>query len=144
MSARTRRIGDDELRARLTSIGLRVTVQRMTLLRELARQEHPVSHAELTEVLTGSGLDRATIYRNLVSLHEEGMIVRTQLGDNIWRYELPKGAAQEHGEHAHFVCTECGEIECLSKTDVTLRGAAARNEVTDIQVRGRCSACRRG
>jgi len=80
--------------------------------------------------------------RNLLSLTELGILVRTQLGDNVWRYELPREASAEHGEHPHFVCIECGDIACLTGVTVSpLRGKAAHNQVTEIQLRGRCGDC---
>lgn len=141
MTAKMRLLRDEDLRELLVVRGIRVTEQRMALLRELARLRVPASHPELTERLAGTALDRATIYRNLVSLTEAGLLVRTQLGDNVWRYEMPGDAAPEHGRHAHFVCTDCGDVACLSEGDVALRGAAARNEVSEVQLRGRCVSC---
>ena len=113
----------------------------MAILRELAKLRIPTSHPELTERLAGPGLDRATIYRNLLSLTEAGLLVRTQLGDNVWRFELPNTRSTEHNAHPHFVCNECGEVECLPKRSVALRAEAVRNEVVEIQLRGRCAAC---
>jgi Fur family transcriptional regulator, ferric uptake regulator len=141
MASRTRLLKEEDLRSLLSERGLRVTEQRMVLLRELARLRLPASHTELTERLSGSDLDRATIYRNLVSLSEEGVLIRTQLGDTVWRYELPNSPNTEHGAHPHFVCTDCGDIACLAESEVTLRGEAARNQVNEVQLRGRCVAC---
>ena len=132
---------DEELRELLKGCELRVTEQRMALLRELALLRVPMSHPELTERLAGPDLDRATIYRNLVSLTEAGVLVRTQLGDNVWRYELPQKGASEHGRHPHFVCVDCGDIACLPEQAVSLRGEATKREVTEVQLRGRCSSC---
>ncbi len=141
MAPRTRLLRDDDLRALLARKGLRVTGQRLTLLRELARLRLPVSHAELTDRLATSGLDRATVYRNLLSLTKAGLLVRTQLGDNVWRFELPRGAAGEHGNHAHFVCTDCGDVACLPEGSVVLRSLANRARVAEVQLRGQCGAC---
>jgi Fur family ferric uptake transcriptional regulator len=141
MAPKTRLPHEDDLRRLLAERGLRVTGQRMTVLRELAKLRVPISHPELTERLASETLDRATIYRNLLSLTEVGVLVRTQLGDNVWRYELPRGQAGEHGDHPHFICTECGDVACLPDASVSLRGEAARNEVTEIQLRGRCGEC---
>jgi Fur family transcriptional regulator, ferric uptake regulator len=110
------------------------------ILHELLRLRRPVSHTELTARLEGHALDRATIYRNLVALTEAGILVRTQLGDNVWRYGLP-GTASEHTQHPHFVCNDCGQVVCLPASAVTLQGAVTRNEVAEVQVRGRCAAC---
>jgi Fur family ferric uptake transcriptional regulator len=60
--------------------------------------------------------------------------VRTQLGDNVWRFELLHTTAQ-HGLHAHFVCTECGRVSCLPENAVTLCSDMMRNQVSDVQLR---------
>jgi Fur family ferric uptake transcriptional regulator len=130
-----------ELRQLLMGRSFRVTEQRLSLLRELARLSAPVSYPELCERLAGTPLDRVTIYRNLVSLTRAGVLVRTQLGDNVWRYELPATEGAEHGRHPHFVCTDCGDIACLPVGAVTLQGEAAQNEVAEVQLRGRCVGC---
>lgn len=142
MPGNTRLRRDDDLRDLLVGKGIRVTEQRMVLLRELAKLRMPTSHPELTERLAGAGLDRATIYRNLLSMTEAGLLVRTQLGDNVWRFELPNMRSTEHGAHPHFVCTDCGSVECLPRNAVVLRGDAMDNQVTEIQLRGRCRVCR--
>lgn len=108
---------------------------------ELAKLRIPASHPELTERLAGDGLDRATIYRNLLSLTEAGLLVKTQLGDNVWRFELPNTKSAMHGAHPHFVCNDCGDVACLPESAVTLRGQAIRNQVAEVQLRGRCAAC---
>jgi Fur family transcriptional regulator, ferric uptake regulator len=141
MSGKTRRFRDDDLRELLVSRGIRVTQQRMVILRELARLRMPTSHPELTERIAGDGLDRATIYRNLLSLTEAGLLVRTQLGDNVWRFELPQSTPGEHGSHPHFVCSDCGSVACLPNSSVALSGAATRNQVAEVQLRGRCIGC---
>ncbi|HEY0469417.1 MAG TPA: transcriptional repressor [Polyangiaceae bacterium] len=144
MSAKARLLRDDDLRGLLSSQNLRVTEQRMLILRELARLRVPVSHPELTERLTGSPLDRATIYRSLISMSEAGLLVRTQLGDAVWRYELPQELSTAHGMHPHFVCTECGDITCLSESAVTFQGDVTKNRVAEVQLRGWCAACVHG
>ena len=144
MSSKTRLLRDDDLRQLLVGKGIRVTEQRMVILRELAKLRLPASHPELTERLAGVGLDRATIYRNLLSLTEAGLLIKTQLGDNVWRFALPNMKSTEHGTHPHFVCNDCGDVACLPESAVALRGEAVRNQVAEVQLRGRCVACVRG
>jgi Fur family ferric uptake transcriptional regulator len=139
--SRPPQLRDDDLRRLLSANGIRVTNQRMAILRELAKLRTPTSHPKLTQRLVKGELDRATVYRNLRSLTEAGILVRTRLGDNVWRFELPHSSTEEHGLHPHFVCNDCGDIACLPKSNVTLRGKAARNEVVEVQLRGRCVAC---
>lgn len=141
MSRTPRALRDDDVRRLLASRGIRVTEQRLTLLRELARVRVPTSHPELTERMARSGLDRATIYRNLLSLAKAGLLVRTQLGDAVWRYELPRDPGLQHGRHPHFVCTDCGDIACLSDRAVALGKEVGRRQVSEVQLRGRCDAC---
>jgi len=143
MVARSRPLRDEDIAQMLGSKGIRVTGQRLLILRELAKLKVPVSHPELTERLAGPALDRATIYRNLLSMHEAGLLVRTQLGDNVWRFELPREASFEHGRHPHFVCTDCGDIACLPENAVALRSHAMRAQVSEVQLRGRCEDCSR-
>lgn len=141
MSPKPRPLREEQLRQLLVDRGFRVTGQRLQVLRELAKLRTPISHPELTERLSGTPLDRVTIYRSLVSLTEAGVLVRTQLGDGVWRFELPQTEGKEHGNHPHFVCTDCGDISCLAANSVSLRGEAARNEVAEVQLRGRCVSC---
>lgn len=143
MSHRTRLLRDDDLRQLLVDKGIRVTGQRMAILRELAKLRIPTSHPELTGRLAGPGLDRATIYRNLLSLTEAGLLVRTQLGDKVWRFELPNTEYTDHDTHPHFVCNDCGDVACLPRRAVALRAEAARNQVAEILLRGLCAACAR-
>jgi Fur family transcriptional regulator, ferric uptake regulator len=141
MTPKPRPLRDDDLRQFLVERGIRVTGQRLVILRELARARVPVSHAELTECLAGPTLDRATIYRNLIGLHDAGVLVRTQLGDNIWRYELPRSKSADHGTHPHFVCIDCGDVACLPESAVAIRGQFAGKRVTEVQLRGHCLEC---
>lgn len=143
MRARTRLLRADDLRQLLVNRGLRVTTQRMIILRELAKLRIPTSHAEMTERLSSSGPNRVTIYRNLLSLTKAGLLVKTQLGDNVWRFELPQASSEGHVAHPHFICDDCGSIACLPESSVVLRGQAVRYRDAQVQLRGRCPGCSR-
>ena len=143
MATKARLASEEDLRRFLTERGFRVTEQRLILLRELGQLKQPVSHPELTERLAGTSLDRVTIYRNLLSLTEAGVLIKTQLGDNVWRFELPRSTSSEHGTHPHFICSDCGSVACLPASSVALRGEAAKNRVAEVQLRGQCSDCTR-
>jgi Fur family ferric uptake transcriptional regulator len=133
---------DERFRALLSSKDLRITDQRLAVLRSLARNRAPVSFPELVERLAEQGLDRATVYRNLVGLTEAGILVRTQLGDGAWRSELPQSDEASHGHHPHLVCVDCGGISCLPANTVSIRKEAAAR-VTEVQLRGHCESCSR-
>lgn len=131
-----------ELQDILRSHGLRVTHQRVAVLKALSRARAPISHPELADRLADQGLDRSTVYRNLLTLTEVGVLVRAELGDHVWRYELPKkGHIADHGLHPHLVCADCGTVQCLPEDAVSLHGEAAKRQVSEVQLRGRCARC---
>ncbi|XXF77663.1 Fur family transcriptional regulator [Myxococcaceae bacterium GXIMD 01537] len=131
---------------RIRGAGLRSTAPRVAVLRELEGARSPLSHAELVDALGSEGYDRVTIYRNLTDLTEAGLVVRADLGDHVWRFELRRESGQHAGTHPHFTCTDCGTVSCLPDEAVKLastRGApksvAARK--VEIQLRGLCDRC---
>jgi Fur family ferric uptake transcriptional regulator len=85
------------------------------------------------------------VYRNLLALVEAGLVQRMDLGDHVWRFELAR-APEPHASHPHFVCTECGQVECLDDVEVELkapRGSsrALGSRAVQVQLRGRCEDC---
>lgn len=134
------------LQERIRAAGLRSTSPRLVVLQRLEQLTAPVSHAELHEQLGDAGLDRATVYRNLVDLAEAGLVRRRDLGDHVWRFELARGEGHEGGQHPHFTCTECGDVSCLPDVEVKLvaaKGAprSLRKERVEVQLRGTCDDC---
>jgi Fur family ferric uptake transcriptional regulator len=136
-----------ELRSKIRASGLRSTAPRVAVLQYLQHATTPVSHAELCEHLADQGFDRATIYRNLIDLTEAGLLTRTDVGDHVWRFELKREGQRGHQtEHPHFMCTDCGEVECLPGVSVRIsptpgapRALNAKNVV--VQLQGRCDRC---
>lgn len=138
------RIKDNEaeLRARLEQRGLRVTAQRLGVLRALAAVQRPMSHGELADELVSTGMDRATVYRNLMALAEAKLVSRTLISDGVFRFELVREEGRQHEQHPHLVCTECGQVRCLPRRSVSVRPGLG--DVIDVQLRGRCLACLQG
>ena len=104
-------------------------------------------HLSVAEVETavregGSPLHRATIYRTLDRLVDDGLLVRTNLGPDRSTYEI----AEDH--HHHLVCGECGRTEHVPHDLV--RAAIARIEqqsgfdlaTAQLSLHGRCRDCR--
>src|SRR4051812_8046792 len=91
--------------------GLRVTSSRLAVLTVLREMETALSHADVATHVEHLGLDRTTVYRNLVDLAEAGILRRTDV-DHTWRFELRGSAERQHGDdpHPHFVCTDCGKV----------------------------------
>jgi Fur family ferric uptake transcriptional regulator len=137
----------DELRGR----GLRATPSRIAVLGLVRSVGEPMSHGDVADRLepgkpgVSTTWDRATIYRNLVDLAEVGLLRRTDVGDHVWRFEAI-GTAHEAKAHPHFVCIECGTVECLPKTTVAVSPAntprAVRKREIEVHLRGLCDDCR--
>ncbi len=133
---------NDTLRALLRGVGLRVTPARVAVLGLLRRSARPLSHAEVTEALSDGIWDRATLYRNLIDMVDAGLARRSDV-DHIWRFEAQSD--EDHG-HPHFVCTECGTVECIDDVDLNVRRPkevprSVRNQQVEIQLRGTCDQC---
>lgn len=149
-AARMTRATATALRAMLRAAGLRVTLPRVSVLWALRRAGAPVSHGDVAATLADQGLDRATVYRNLLDLVRVGLARRTDLGDHVWRFEAVRrdaGTRQAPArEHPHFVCNECGTVECLDALTLhlgRLRRAprAVRTQSVEILFKGRCDRC---
>lgn len=127
----------DELRA----AGLRATGSRVAVLRCVREANKPVALADVVERLGVDAPDRATVYRNLVDLADAGILRRAHLGDS-WRFE---GGAQV--EHAHFVCTRCGGVECAPEVSLQLESSgkgsphAVKEGDFQVQLHGVCDEC---
>jgi Fur family ferric uptake transcriptional regulator len=126
---------------------MRSTASRVAVLAYLSGAQAPLSHTEIHDALVDRGYDRATIYRNLVDLAEAGLLVRSDLGDHVWRFERrqPSGAGHTDG-HPHFVCVDCGEVSCLPELAVKVVAAsgapkALGTKQVEVQVKGRCDDC---
>jgi Fur family transcriptional regulator, ferric uptake regulator len=136
----------EELRALVRDRGLRATPSRLAVLELLLAKtgEPPMSHAEVSEKLASGPWDPATIYRNLTDLVEVGLVRRSDVGDHIWRFEVVD-AAHDGAGHPHFVCTECGTVECLPVMDFVLPRTktprAMRQHKVEVHVRGLCDTC---
>lgn len=132
----------DELRAAVRARGLRATPSRLAVLDLLRAGESPLSHGDVADRLAAQTWDRATIYRNLVDLAEAGLLRRTDVGDHVWRFEAI--GAEHDAAHPHFVCTECGSVECLLDVELSPHRKsprAVKQRQIEICVRGLCDAC---
>ncbi len=138
-------VGD--IRASIRAAGLRSTMPRVAVLSYLQSVTTPLSHAEIFDALEELGFDRATVYRNLVDLTDVGLLVRTDVGDHVWRFELRRAGQTEHQtEHPHFMCTDCGEVECLPELNVQIQPTAAvprsvRAQQVEMHFKGLCDRC---
>jgi Fe2+ or Zn2+ uptake regulation protein len=133
------------LRERPEPVARRQTRQRSLIWDVLANADGghlSAAAVELAIRAAGSPLHRATIYRTLDRLVDDGLLIRTNLGADGSQYEIA------HDHHHHLVCESCGRVEHVS--DDTVRYAIERIEADSgfeltgahLSLQGRCSACR--
>lgn len=125
--------------------GLRATAPRLAVLEVLHETASPVSHEQVMAMLPDQDFDKASIWRVLADLAEQGILRRMDLGDRIWRYELIDACRSVAHDHGHFLCEDCGEVSCLPEVELrdgegqlpaVLRGATYR-----VRVMGVCADC---
>ena len=133
----------DQLSHGLREVGLRLTHQRLEIVRVIAADEtHPdvetVFRAVRKRVPTIS-LD--TVYRTLATLVERGLISRVLFTPGPARYDA------NSARHHHFVCTQCGLIRDVEDADLDAIQPTAevarigRPDAVSVQFRGVCAAC---
>ncbi|HEX4132463.1 MAG TPA: transcriptional repressor [Pirellulales bacterium] len=133
-------------RDRIRQAGLRSTQARVAILERLHQASGPMTHAQVAEELENRGFDKTTIYRSLVELAEARILSRMELGDHVWRYELRDSGDKRQDDHLHFVCVDCGRIECLEGTSAQAALApsikrAATGTISDVLLKGHCRQC---
>ena len=134
-----------EMRALLKKHNLRVTSSRMAVMIAMYEKRAPMTHQELMLVLP-KGFDKASTWRVLANLADVGLLVRMDLGDRVWRYELAAtcSAITEQSSHAHFLCDDCGLVHCLPKVSLNMEEplpAELEGAELHIRVTGRCRNC---
>ncbi|MFZ9595321.1 MAG: Fur family transcriptional regulator [Bdellovibrionia bacterium] len=94
----------------LRQFGLKRTPHRESLLRFLIKNHGPFSKDQIQASLSHENWDGVTLYRNLASFEEVGLVRRTEFGDGISRYEFQR--SPEHHHH-HIICTKCRRVDSL-------------------------------
>lgn len=129
----------------LRNNGYRVTAQRTILLETIA---HLGGHLNVQEVFQAArerlpGLNLATVYRTVESLHDAGLIDWYTPGSEPRRFALRD---RQH-PHGHLVCRKCGAVTDL---DLALAKPFTREvrvssgfqiEGSHLTLRGLCSEC---
>lgn len=104
-------ISNEERRFRLflQSRGLRVTEERMKILRAVMSSAEHLQADELADMLRkdGANVSRATVYRTLVHLVDAGLVYKVDFGEGHAHYE---DATKGTGHHDHIKCEVCNTL----------------------------------
>lgn len=86
-------------------------------------------------------IDRATVYRTIKSLVEQGILREVHLNKDYSHYELTHAG----DNHQHFMCTNCEKIipvEVDSKLIAKLLPKDIKTEEFELNIKGRCNDCK--
>lgn len=120
------------LKEKLHKEGLRCTQPRRCIVQTL--ESGPKTHAELLKL---TGLDRVTVYRNLLALQQIGLIYRVYLPTGEPYYVL---CDTQHPSHAHFFCEKCYQAVCLSGDTIQVSSPWI-HRVERVLLVGKCIKC---
>jgi Fur family ferric uptake transcriptional regulator len=123
--------------------GLRVTPQRLAVLRAIADAPHATAEVVAQAVRSQIGsVSVQTIYSTLASLTEKGVLRRIDPAGSPARYEGRVG-----DNHHHLICRDCGrmvdvdcpvgETPCLTATD----DFGFEIDEAEVVYWGRCPQC---
>ena len=134
-----------DLTEKLRSKSRKITAPRQAILDVLRRHQHPLTNKEIHAALGPADCDLATVYRNLHTLEDMGMVRRFDFGDGVARFELLTEG--DDGHHHHLVCTGCSavvEVDGCFPTELE-QALARRHGFTGVTHKleffGRCPKC---
>ena len=80
----------------------------------------------------------ATVYRNLKTLHQQGLVRKLNVGEGKDRYDA------DTGNHYHFLCSECGGVSDLYEDDLEVvfkKDTGVTVHTQEIYFCGICKDC---
>lgn len=98
----------------IKSKGLRITKQRKILAETLEKEDHPISAEEIYDKIKDLiKVDLSTVYRNLNTLEESDILLKTTNLDGISYYQI------NNDDHKHFItCTVCNKRYLLDNCPI--------------------------
>ncbi len=134
-----------DIETMIKEAGLRLTDHRSMILAIISKVKQPVTVYELVDTLRKKAdIDQATVYRNLSSLHEAGLLRRLDFNHGHAHYELETGRASHQ-----LVCHTCETIEKIEGISVDdavkkmlKKSKKFKNATThSIEIYGLCKTC---
>ena len=119
--------------------GLRLTPQRELVLQAVRELEHATPE-EVGQ--THPGINLSTVYRNLETLENVGLVQHSHLGHGGVRYH-----ASTEEIHAHLICESCGVIievpieATASFTRALIDDYGFHTDIAHLAIAGRCESC---
>ena len=126
--------------------GLRVSTARRVVVQALFAAERPMSAEEIASGENAAlPVDLASVYRNLETLEELGVVRHVHAGHSAGRYALTG-----NGESEYLACERCGALTEVGPRDLDDVRALVRDRFgyevrfTHFPIVGLCSECAQG
>lgn len=100
----------------LRQAGLRRTPVRICVLKILSATKGPLDAPSIVGKIK-SPIDTVTVYRTLNTFTRKKLVHRVS-SDGGWRYALGRADDTPSHQHPHFICDECGAVDCLSASSI--------------------------
>ncbi|RUM70857.1 MAG: transcriptional repressor [Sulfurovum sp.] len=118
---------------------LKATIQRTSILKSIDHAGH-INIDEIYEDVKElyPTLSLATIYKNIILMQTNNVIVEVPMNGEKSKYELKKD------EHMHLICQECGTIQDTKMTKRTQEALFIENfklNHSQINLYGVCNSC---
>lgn len=138
----------EEVTIRLRRVNQRATSNRLELVSVLRDATRPLTIPEILD--SRGGLAQSSVYRNLVTLEQAGVVHRIVTNDEHARFELAEDLTGDH--HHHLVCSTCGKVEDVpapARLEASLSSAVADIDASTgfttqhhrIDLIGVCAGC---
>lgn len=102
----------------LEKAGLKKTSGRIAILNCLLKENKPLSQHEIAEKLKGFKINEASIYRSLEAFHRVGIVHKVEGVEKTRRFAISESPSEKSPCHPHFICIECGKVECLKELEI--------------------------
>lgn len=103
----------------------------------------PQTADEIISVIGKQGPNRVTVYRTLESMAAAGIVHRAFVDGRSRYYELGDKCTK-HQCHPHFVCSDCGQTQCLPEVSIPLASSAPAGFIIhrqQVRLEGLCPDC---
>jgi Fur family ferric uptake transcriptional regulator len=131
----------------LKTAGLRRTPVRLGVIRVLSGTGGAM---EVPQILQGlpEHTDAVTVYRTLNTFIRRKLVHRVRGQGRSWQYAIGPSDKKSVHQHPHFVCDDCGSVDCLSES-VVPSGLVKSLKVApgyavsypEIVLHGKCPKC---
>ena len=123
---------------------LKATFQRMTILSALDTMGHAnIEEIYETVLKTHPTISLATVYKNILTMVQEGVVVEVPISGGKSKYELKRE------EHLHLICKKCGSVSDMpmqesikEETEKIARSSSFKPFRRQINIYGICRNCR--